>query len=575
MDWLKLFTWISAAAAVLTAYFGLVLASNLSEPKYLMLLIPAGLLGILARILFSKISRQRLLEQLRRAWGASEKPEKKHNFKEIELYFKLAGKETAFAIDDRTWADLTGDEIFKYIDRTCTVVGQQYLYKLLRTPVFELDELKRRSQLIEIFQSNPGLREQIQVALTKLKDASPTAIEMVWEPPALPSLRYGWAYNLLFYSACAAPVILLFSLPFGVLVVIAIFIINLFIHNKMHKRISGFFHTIRTLTVLVELAGKLAAVQELHRTYDAPRVTNALKRAKGFQRIASTIGLESADPILGSLLQYLSIYFLLDVRGFERAIAQVRQNRSELLCLYQWVGELDALQAAASYRDSLAYYCEPELKIGVSSNDPEKLIGVEMYHPLLREPVPNSLTIGEKGILITGSNMSGKSTFLRTVGVNALFAQSIFTCFARRYSSRFVKLMTVIGRADNLIEGKSYYLVEAQSILRIIKEIETDNKTVIMAIFDEMYRGTNSEERITAGFRVLKFAAQKHTVILAATHDLELTEMLTKQYVNYHFREKIGEYGLEFDYTLKPGPSQTRNAIELLKILGYPKEITG
>ena len=83
MDWLKLSAWISAAAAVLTAYFGLVLASNLSEPKYLLLLIPAGLLGILARILFSKISRQRLLEQLRRAWGASEKPEKKHNFKEI------------------------------------------------------------------------------------------------------------------------------------------------------------------------------------------------------------------------------------------------------------------------------------------------------------------------------------------------------------------------------------------------------------------------------------------------------------------------------------------------------------
>ncbi|HKM18010.1 MAG TPA: DNA mismatch repair protein MutS, partial [Limnochordia bacterium] len=254
------------------------------------------------------------------------------------------------------------------------------------------------------------------------------------------------------------------------------------------------------------------------------------------------------------------------------AVAMIRKDRDALLTMYGWIGELDALQAVASFRESLPYYCEPVLKQGREST--EKLVGEEMYHPLLQDPVPNSLTVGNQGILITGSNMSGKSTFLRTVGTNALFAQTIYTCLAQAYRSQFVKLLTSIGRADNIIEGKSYYLVEAQSILRVLKAIEAESSVTVMAIFDEMYRGTNSEERIKAGCRVLEYAAQPGTIILVATHDLELTKMLEQGYANYHFGEKVGGHGLEFDYTLKLGPSQTRNAITLLKALGYPQAIT-
>lgn len=105
-----------------------------------------------------------------------------------------------------------------------------------------------------------------------------------------------------------------------------------------------------------------------------------------------------------------------------------------------------------------------------------------MYHPLIQDPVPNSLTVGAQGILVTGSNMSGKSTFLRTVALNALFAQTIYTCLAKSYRSLFLKLFTSIGRSDNIIEGKSYYLVEAQSILRIIKAIDAETETAIMAV---------------------------------------------------------------------------------------------
>ena len=166
--------------------------------------------------------------------------------------------------------------------------------------------------------------------------------------------------------------------------------------------------------------------------------------------------------------------------------------------------------------------------------------------------------------------MSGKSTFLRTVGVNALLAQTIATCPARVYRGCPVQLKTSIGRADNVVEGKSYYLEEALSVLRIIKAVNND--WVTLAIFDELCRGTNSEERIFAARQVLEYLVQRNVLVLAATHDLELTELLQETYDSWHFSEKVGELGLEFDYKLKKGPA-TRNAIAFTS-LGLSPRIT-
>lgn len=168
--------------------------------------------------------------------------------------------------------------------------------------------------------------------------------------------------------------------------------------------------------------------------------------------------------------------------------------------------------------------------------------------------------------------MSGKSTFLRTVGLSALLAQTVYTVCAETYHARPMRLITSIGRADNVVEGKSYYLEEALAVLRVLQVL--DSRRHLMCIFDELYRGTNSEERITAAYRVVKYIAKHNTLVFVATHDLELTEMLAQYCQNVHFSERVSDIGLEFDYKLKPGPATTRNAIALLRYLNYPAEIT-
>ena len=151
-------------------------------------------------------------------------------------------------------------------------------------------------------------------------------------------------------------------------------------------------------------------------------------------------------------------------------------------------------------------------------------------------------------------------------------AQTVGTCTAKKYVACPVRLLTSIGRADNVVEGKSYYLEEALGVLRILEAINEEMVTLV--IFDELYRGTNSEERLFAAHRVLEYLVSRNALVFVATHDLELTNLLADTYTCLHFSERVGQLGLEFDYTLKKGPATSKNAIALLRYLGYPEEIT-
>ena len=122
----------------------------------------------------------------------------------------------------------------------------------------------------------------------------------------------------------------------------------------------------------------------------------------------------------------------------------------------------------------------------------------DVRHPLLPDAVPNSIVLAPPhGVIITGSNMSGKSTFLRTVGVTVVLAQTINTCLASQYEAPVFAVRTCIGRADNPASGKSYYLIEVESVLALVHAAR--ERAPQLMLFDELFRGTNAVERIAAG----------------------------------------------------------------------------
>ena len=266
------------------------------------------------------------------------------------------------------------------------------------------------------------------------------------------------------------------------------------------------------------------------------------------------------------LNEYIGAYFLIEIRTYYAILNEVEHHIDDLRSLYLLIGELDALQSVASFRIDLPNYVEPEL-LSMS-------VFIELRegkHPLLAEPVPNSIMIEKKGIFVTGSNMAGKSTFLRTVATNCILAQTIFTCYASGYRGGFFKVMSSINIIDQLEQGKSYYLREAERLLHIINAL--DNEVPCLCIIDDLLLGTNSAERINASVEILDYLCQRNAVTIVTSHDIELARMLQDVYENYHFSYSCDESGLHFDYSIKNGISSTKNAIRLMGMLGYPQEI--
>ena len=560
----NIWLYISLFLAGIFVYFAVLLGGNISS-AYLWLLLPGVAFGVLGYLEYRRLERQKLLARLRAEWGVDEIA-KERDFEEISGLFESA-PQTDRMIDDRTWHDLNMDIVFSRIDRTFSWPGIQRLYQLLRSPEIDnVDKVEERTAMIASFESDSELREEVQVTLSKMDARIGSGLcNLLWGNPQVHPVHPVWVYQTMFVLALFSP-LLLFAGARYTIAILFIFQINMYLHFKVQKRIRSHFEGVRSLRQLMGISRKLAAIKNDSLEELLSKIRGSLREVRQFTKIVRFVGLETTDPFIHVFEQYFAIFLLAEVRGFYRALDFIEDNREVIQDLFMSVGEVDALQSVASYRASLEYYCEPSF-IKTRSVRLE-----EAYHPLLSDPVPNSIVAKDRGLLITGSNMSGKSTFLRTVGLNVLMAQTIGTCTSRSYLACPVRLLTSIGRSDNVVEGKSYYLEEALSVLRILEVINDDTTTLV--IFDELYRGTNSEERIFAAQRVLEYLVQRNSLVFVATHDLELTTLLAHDYTSLHFSERVGQLGLEFDYKLKKGPATTKNAIALLRYLGYPEEIT-
>ena len=198
-------------------------------------------------------------------------------------------------------------------------------------------------------------------------------------------------------------------------------------------------------------------------------------------------------------------------------------------------------------------------------------MGKDLYHPLIDGAVANSIE-AKSGVLLTGSNASGKSTFLKTCAINTILAQSVHTVLGSEYRAPFYRIYSSMALKDDISLGESYYIVEIKSIKRIIDASKTGGGKVLCFV-DEVLRGTNTIERIAASTQILKSLAENGVQCFAATHDIELTSLLKDIYEIYHFEGDVTDNDVKFDYKLKDGPATTRNAIMLLKVLGYDENI--
>lgn len=522
----------------------------------------------------SKKYRKKILDKLYQSYGTpAERNYKPGEMDHIMMYYHK--HPVPHQIDDITWNDLNMDQIYQTINTSCSAAGDEYLYYRLRTPVYDAGEMEKLEHKILFFTEHEKERHDVQSAFYSLGRTGKYSIyeylEYLDDLGERRNFKYVFFDLLLF--VCLG---LMFISPvYGIVLLLVVLCHNIIVYFKEYKQIEPYITSFRYIRRLLECVEQIKSMQLPAFSWEQVKLTEYYQSLKNFRRcsylvLSSTKG--NSNP-LEIVLDYLRMCFSLDLIQFNKALRSVRGHMDEIDEMITLLGQMETAVVIGSYRNSLQEGCCNPV-IHYEEQAERKIRIQDVYHPLLTNPVKNSLQ-AERGVLLTGSNASGKSTFLRTVAISALFAQTIHTCSASYYEAPVFRIYSSMSLKDNLLGGESYYMAEIKSMKRILDQsrIAGKEKIHVLCFVDEVLRGTNTVERIAASTRIMQMFADEQTLCFAATHDVELTKLLVDRYDNYHFEERIEEEDIYFPYRLMTGPATSRNAIALLKMLGYDDRI--
>ena len=480
------------------------------------------------------------------------------------------------SVDDITAKDTDLNRLFSIIaGGALSSPGTEVLYSYLRHPLKDEAALKERIAREDFFLEHEDDRLKVSEALLEtgflrggsffhyiasLKGAAPI----------------GKGKYLLLGILTAAAIALLFFRPVAaVIALIPLLLVDYRVHVSMKEETKATIGGFRAVLHLMRGGEKLLpALSETHFAGERERIRSLLDRLapvkRGSYLITSGGGVNTG--ILDGLLEYVKLFFHVDLIRFDAMLASVSSHEEDVIGLLETIGSIDAALSAASYISSMEVSARPEILTEGGESEGASILIENMGHPLLSSPVRNTIDTS-KNVLLTGSNASGKSTFLKGVALSAILAQSIGIAPASRYRAPFFRILSSIALTDNLLGGESYFVVEIRSLKRIMDAAEEGGPPVL-AFVDEVLRGTNTVERIAASSQILSSLTRRDTLLFAATHDIELSYLLEDSYRNLHFQESTKDADLSFDYLLKEGRAESGNAIRLLSAMGYPNEVT-
>ncbi len=477
-----------------------------------------------------------------------------------------------YTVDDITWNDLNMDDFIYKFNHSYSSVGDEYLYYRLRSPYTTKDnaDFDRLEELCKAFEEDAKKREDFQLLMAKLGRSGKFSLYSYLDllssiPSDQPVLTIlDWVVYLVLIAG-----LYFWFIPALICLVIWI-IVNIITYLGKKKQIEPYFVSFEYILKMMITAKKVNRLLD-DRFGDEKK---ALKEAREKLSSISSNNLvflqSSANSAVGDLgngiLDFFKMFLHLDIFMFYRMKAQVEKNTDSVDTLFETLGKLDFAVNILSLRTVLPQFCIPEFTEEISDSFED------MVHPLLWDcGIPNSIT-ADTGILLTGSNASGKSTFLRMVALNAVLAQSMHTVFAKSYKAGMFRVFTSMSLKDSIEAGESYYMAEIKSIKRILDACNEEGSPVLCFV-DEVLRGTNTKERIAAGAEIMKSMQSANSLCFAATHDIELSSILVPEFTNYHFDEEMDGDDIHFPYQLKEGYATSRNAIALLRIMGYPEDI--
>ncbi len=493
----------------------------------------------------------------------------------LDKYYNLFKSQDTLVTDD-VYSDLNIEELFHYSNRCISPVGEMLLYYRLRH-LSKNSNLDLSERVINRISDSTDFRKRLELILTKFtKNINYSISDVLDVPTNLSKWHQYLKYIPIVYGLMLLPFLLFGQTVNLILAIVLMLVLNSIIHywNKIYIDLH-----IRPLIYLLKLkatASDLCEVDEFYATKDIKESIDVIGK---LEKSYFVFGLNKYVESDFALLFTFIIEFVKTVLLIEPIMTNVIANKNVEYKLHSkrlidYIGEWDVSFSIASFRTWLNYnkcvYSTPVY----SNSEACCFKATDLYNPLIIDCVPNDVDI-DYTIMITGSNMSGKSTFLRTLGLNIISSYALNTCYASSMRLSEFKLYTILSVADNLIASKSYYSSEVERMKFAIDKCSSEplNCSNIVLI-DEIFKGTNTAERISIANAVINYFIELHnTIVVVSTHDIELAYSFDGIVDIYHFDESIDHNKLIFDYKLKPGLEYKRNAISLLEYYDYPLDI--
>lgn len=525
----------------------------------IMVLLFVGLYIILKIINYFKEKNFEKYIESRAFIGRSEKLDIKRDYDIVMKAQELLDFD--FKVDSTTFYDLNLLDYIKRIDYSMSTMGASSLYARTREahPILkDLDTLRyiRENQeetisLMAKFLSFGEIKNKELFTLLK------NGIEA----------KFSFELYVKFYPLIATLVLGLFfvskiSFLSGITLILAT---NAIITKDISKKTQGASKMLTMLGKFSKLGTDVLKtdleLESIERLRDYKTLLKKINRKTG--SFYNKVGLDT--DIFYELISTVTLH---EAMLFLSIKDLVNENKENLCKLYFILGDIDNEIALSNLYYNLDLVCKADV---ADKTEDISIEGEELHNPIIylkdkEESVGNTFKF-TKDILLTGSNASGKSTFLRTIGINHLMAKTLGFVVAKKFKTTDTDIFTSIDIKDSIEEKTSYFMAEAKTIKKMI-----DNPGNIY-LLDEVFKGTNTIDRISAASSTLDYLS-KQGFVVAATHDIELTNILEKDFCNYHFEEVVTKDEIKFDYKLKEGRAATRNAIRILEMYDYPEIIT-
>lgn len=489
----------------------------------------------------------------------------------IDAYFKYStSSEIKYSqvLNQKIEKDLNLEEVIHRIDSCLTPIGSQLLYfriKCLRNrTILEIEEDREfRNYLKDI-----EIQKNLYSLLNRLRDSAGWLIVGFFtiKAPTHKSI-YILSRCLQFFNLFFLALIILqfnFIVPF-----IISLVISAILHYQNKFRLGQFITGFPYILEMIECANIIQRDKSMlpkFPSFDFTSEIQSLNKIKSKLRFFKTEISLQKDPtaITWYFSELLKIFFVIEPILLHLLLKELPDKSKELESVFRKIGsidtELNLIELSNKYTT-----CTPDfVNLG-------NISFLNVYHPLVNSPVSNNYDFSGNGV-ITGSNMSGKSTFIKTIGVNLILGLAFDLCFAQKVSLHYCEIYSIMNQNDDIINGKSLFENEVIDLGQII-QAPANNSLYKVYLIDELFKGTNAVERISITTSVLNFLALSNNAILCSTHDLEITNYLHKSFKAYYFSEKVKNNSLIFDYKIKTGKLKNTNAIEVLKLYNYPNEV--